>query len=741
MIGLLVGNPNSGKTTLFNALTGLSARVGNYPGITVEHREGVVDLGVVDRALDGAHAKLTLVDLPGTYSIAPRSDDEVVAVKGLLGRLTQPADVVIVVVDATAIERNLYLLAQLRELPLPIVVALTMMDTIANDGIHVDVAELEKRIGVPVIAAPAVAGGANALRAKLASMARELGTGKRHRPLALNPPALKGGDSDDVARAGSVLARALSQAGLDLRGCEKTLGLLAAQLIAIGALDKLDVPALPARDVHIDDARKIAEAAVKARYARVKQWLDGVVTAPDRIAPSVRFTNRVDAVALHPILGPLLLVGVFVLLFQTLFSWAQPLMDAITDAMKALGALVGAWIPDSLPLVKSLVENGVIKGVGNVIVFVPQIGALFLFLTLLEDSGYLARAAFILDRVMAKVGLHGRAFVPMLSGYACAVPAILATRTIESNKDRIVTILVTPLISCSARLPVYSLVIACVFSSNAMHPLFGFVAPGAVVMIAMYALSLTAAIGMAAIFKRTLLKSPTPPLVLELPPYRVPKVGAVARAVSSRVKIFLTEAGTVILAITVVLWALFTFPRDGSIEDARRGAVAAVMATTSEGAARDAALQKVEAQAAKLQVEQSVAGRLGHSLEPVLSPLGFDWKLNVGIIARFAAREVLVSTLGLVYGLGDGSDEDSPSLREAMRADVHGDGSPVYTPLVGLSLLVFFVLAMQCMSTLATVRRETRSWKWPAFQFAYMSVLAYVASLLVYQGGRLLAFG
>jgi ferrous iron transport protein B len=340
---------------------------------------------------------------------------------------------------------------------------------------------------------------------------------------------------------------------------------------------------------------------------------------------------------------------------------------------------------------------------------------------------------------MARVGLHGRAFVPMLSGYACAVPAILASRTIESTKDRIVTILVTPLISCSARLPVYALVIACVFSSG--PPVFGLLSRGAVVMFAMYALSLTAAIGMAFVFKRSLLKSPSPPLVLELPPYRVPKLGSVIRAVLSRVKIFLTEAGTVILAITVVLWALFTFPHDSSLEQARVGAVSAVMATTQPGTDRDEQLQKVEAKAAGLQVEQSVAGRLGHALEPVLSPLGFDWKLNVGIIASFAAREVLVSTLGLVYGLGAGHDENSPTLREAMQHDKRADGSPVYTPLVGLSLLVFFVLAMQCMSTLATVRRETQSLKWPVFQFAYMSVLAYAGALVVYQGGKLLGFG
>ncbi len=727
-VALLLGNPNSGKTSLFNGLTGLSAKVGNYPGITVEHREGTCALG--------HDLRLRLLDLPGTYSLAPRSDDEAVAVRGVLGLLpdTPAPDLVLCVVDATALERNLFLVSQLRELPLPLVVCVTMTDIVEADGRSIDVALLEKRLGVPVVATPAVRGGLHALRERLRALLADTKP-RRH---ALNPPALPGLDGSAIDDAGRALTAALAGPGRGWAGHERALGLLAASMCESGGLDKLGLPPELAARAQLADAARAVRASTEARYARVDQWAAGVLSAVVGEPRSARLTRRIDAVALHPVLGSLILVGVFLLLFQALFTWSTPLVDGIDATMGWLGARVGAWVPASLPLVRSLLANGVIAGVGNVIVFVPQIAVLFLFLTILEDTGYLARAAFILDRLMASVGLHGRAFVPLLSGFACAVPAILATRTIESTKDRIVTILVTPLISCSARLPVYALMIATVFSTQ--PPLFGVLAPGAVVMVAMYGLSVTSALVGAAVLKRTVLKSPTPPLVLELPPYRMPKPGPVLRAVASRVRVFLTEAGTVILAITVVLWALFTFPRDDDIAQTAEAARRAAELTTAPGDERDAALAAIDGRAARLQVEASIAGRLGRAIEPALEPLGFDWKLGVGIIASFAAREVLVSTLGLVYGLGDATDEDSTSLREAMRADRRADGAPVYTPLTGLSLLVFFVFAMQCMSTIAAVKRETGGWRWPLFQLVAMSVLAYGASLLVFQLGRLLGF-
>jgi len=745
---LLVGNPNSGKTTLFNALTGLSARVGNYPGITVEHRQGRATLP--RRADDGGEGDVVVdvFDVPGTYSLLPRSDDEAVAVRALLGDLpssgasssasasssARRAAVVVVVVDATQLERNLMLVAQLRELPLPLLIALTMTDTVEADGDRIDVALLAQRIGVAVVAAPAIAGGAQALRALLG---RSL---DQPAPLPLNPPpssptaapTLLALADDDGQKASRALALPAPRA----------LGLLLAAAVAVDAQGRL-----PAALAAIDTAAlcrqpglsALGQELVQGRWQRAQAWADGVVVRDRGGEPrSARLTRRLDAVALHPVGGVVVLVGVFLGLFQALFAGATPLMDAIEGVVNAVGALVSAQVPGSLPLLRSLLADGVVAGVGNVVVFVPQIAILFLFLSVLEDSGYLARAAFLLDRVMKGVGLHGRAFVPLLSGFACAVPAIMATRTIESTKDRLVTILVTPLVSCSARLPVYALMIATVFST--LPPLWGVVSVGAVVMVAMYALSLAAAITTAAIFKRTLLKSPTPPLVLELPPYRLPRAGQVARAVLGRVKTFLVEAGTVILALTVVLWALLKFPVDEQVVDARDAAVAVVERELPAGDVRAARVARIEGDAQKRLVEHSAAGRFGHALEPVLRPLGFDWKIGVGIVASFAAREVFVSTLGIVYGLGDEASEDSADLRDSMRADVRDDGTPLYTPLTGLSLLVFFVLAMQCMSTLAAVKRETRSWRWPLLQVGYMTALAWLGAFVVFQGGRFLGF-
>ncbi|HEY8431394.1 MAG TPA: ferrous iron transporter B, partial [Sandaracinaceae bacterium] len=421
-------------------------------------------------------------------------------------------------------------------------------------------------------------------------------------------------------------------------------------------------------------------------------------------------------------------------LFEALFAWSEPLIAGIEDLVAAAQGATAAALPAG-PL-RDLLVDGVIAGVGNVVVFVPQIALLFLFIAVLEDSGYLARVAFVIDRVMSGVGLHGKAFVPLLSGFACAVPAVMATRTIESRRDRLVTMLALPLMSCSARLPVYALVIAVVFP--AQERVGGVLSVGALVLFAMYALSVCATLGAAAVLRRTVLRGPRPPLVLELPPYRVPGLRNLAHAVWARVRSFLVDAGTIILAITIVLWALLSFPRDEAVLARHAQAREAAAALPPEE--REARLAEIDAREAEELLAASAAGRLGRAIEPLIEPLGFDWRIGVGLIGSFAAREVLVSTLGIVWGIGQDQDEESEPLRDALRDARRADGTPLFTPLSGLALMVFFVLAAQCMSTFAVVKRESGSWKWPLFMVGYMTVLAYLGALATYQLGSLMGF-
>jgi ferrous iron transport protein B len=437
-------------------------------------------------------------------------------------------------------------------------------------------------------------------------------------------------------------------------------------------------------------------APVEARYAWIHEICDASVRHPDQ--PVLSFTDRLDGWLTHPFWGWAAFLGVMALMFVCIFWIAQVPMDLIDGWT----SLLGDWVKEKVPKgdLQSLLADGVIAGVGGVVIFLPQILILFFFLGLLEDSGYMARAAFIMDRVMSRVGLHGKSFIPMLSSFACAIPGIMATRTIENRKDRLVTILVAPLMSCSARLPVYSLMIAVLMPIASLWQKAG-------IMLAMYLVGIGAAFLMAWIFKRTLLKSETPMLLLELPPYRLPSLGSILLRMWERAFIFLRRAGTVILALSIILWAMLTFPKPTQADATPAQAIA-----------------------------QSVGGRMGHAIEPLIKPLGYDWKIGIGLIGSFAAREVFVGTMGIVYNI-EKADEDIEPLRETMRAERHADGTPVFSPLVCIGLMVFYVLAMQCISTVAIVRRETNSWRWPLFQIAYMTALAWFGALVVYQGGRL----
>jgi ferrous iron transport protein B len=710
---LLAGNPNSGKTTLFNALTGSRARTGNYPGVTVERRVGTWTLG--DREVE-------LVDLPGAYSLAARSREEAVAIEAIVPAASRSAPAALVVVaDSGNLERHLYFALQLLELGLPTVIALSLADEAKSRGITVDTARLSERLRVPIVSVSARRREGFAELARAVSAVIRAGGASSPIRLALDP---------DVEADVAAFEAKLPGDGPRRRGLA-----LATILSAHAEPDALP-PGLAVREARalVEAAaaagRRLAESIVVARYAAVDRALDGLVT---RASSERSTTARLDAVLTHPALGLLVFAAVMAVLFQALFAWSEPLVGGIETLVAGLQDLTRSALPTG-PLADLLVD-GVIAGAGNVIVFVPQIAILSLFLVFLEDSGYLARVALVIDRLMGAVGLNGKAFVPLLSGFACAVPAVIATRTIESRRDRLLTMLALPLMSCSARLPVYTLVVAIAFPAGASS--FG-VSHGAIALFAMYALSVIGALGAAAVLRRTVLPGQVPTMILELPPYRWPVPRNLVREAGERVAQFLGNAGSVIVAITIVLWALLHLPGDAAAEAVHARAV--VEAEALEGEARDARIAELDAALAEANMQASVGGRIGRALEPAIEPLGFDWKIGIGLLASFAAREVLVSTLGIVYGVGDEADEESEPLRARLLAARRPDGTPVFTPLVGVSLMIFFVFAAQCMSTLAIVRRESGSWRWALFMLVYMNVLAYGASLAVFQGGRLLGF-
>lgn len=713
---LLAGNPNSGKTTLFNRLTGARAKVANYAGVTVSKLSGRLDLPGV--------GEVELVDLPGTYSLSARSPEEQIAADAVLGRGPRP-DAVVIVSDATALARNLYLALQVLETEVPVLVALTMMDEARAAGHLVDVARLSQRLGVPVLplAIPRGEGQAELLAA-LAELLRGAPQGAR-----LTTP-LDGLLATDVAEVSAAVKDSLGS-----RDDAQARALALWALLSVGDDDLRGIP--EALRAVVTRVRTRAEQAgrnldleiVAARYAS----LDAVVAEVCRPAPSRRFSERVDGVLTHPVWGLASFALVMLLGFQALFSGAEPAVRLIERAVGWTQASLEAGLPAG-PFT-SMLSQGVVAGVGNVITFVPQIALLFVFIGLLEDSGYLARVAFVIDRVMGGVGLNGKAFVPMLSGFACAIPAVLATRTLESRRDRLLTMLVVPLMSCSARLPIYLLVVATVF--DAERRVLGLVSLGALMLLSMYALSVLATLSAAAVLRRTLVRAPRPALVLELPPYRRPLLANLGASVWQQVRAFLVDAGTLILALTVLLWALLSYPRDAATEQRFERQRAQLEQRTPSDVQ---ALALLANQEAGERLRHSAAGRLGHALEPLLAPLGFDWRIGVGILGAFAAREVFVSTLGIVFDVAD-ADEGSAPLRLALREARRPDGTPLMTPLSGVALMVFFVLACQCMSTLAVVRRESGSWRWPALLFGYMTVLAYLVTLLVYQGGRALGLG
>ncbi len=712
---LIAGNPNCGKSTLFNAISGGSARVGNYPGVTVDRTTAPLQIG--------SHA-VELVDVPGMYSLTASSPEEQLAVNTLLEDATRA---VVCVVDATVLQRGLYLALQLVESGVPVVVALNMMDAAEKLGLHVDAARLSEQLGAPVV--PVVATKRRGIDALQEAIAGVLASPQPASiPDVGYPPALQA-DLEALIPTVAEWRPGATQDELHATALWAMLSLVDDSLVDVPS--SLRDATLRLRERAVSEGRNPDLEIVGARYTWLEVVVDNACSAPE---PEIPISERIDRVLTHPIAGVAIFAAVMFAIFEALFAGAEPFMGWIEDLTAFFQAQAAALLPPGV--LQDLVVQGVIAGVGNVIVFAPQILMLFLFIGFLEDSGYLARVAFVIDRPMKSVGLHGKAFVPLLSGFACAIPAVMATRTIERRRDRLVTMLALPLMSCSARLPVFILVVGTVFAGESV----GWFSAGAIALFSMYSLSVLVTLAAAAVIRRTVLPGPTPTFVLEMPPYRWPSARILWMNAWRRLRIFLVDAGTIILAMTIVLWAFLSFPKSGEVTaryELERERIERLSLPDSQ---RDDALRLVEGQEARDQLERSLGGRFGHALEPVLRPIGFDWQIGIGIIGAFAAREVFVSTLGIVFGIGEADEENKP-LREALRDAKHADGTPVMTPLSGVSLMIFFLLACQCMSTIAVVRRESGSWKWPLFLFSYMTVLAYVASLLVYQGGRFLGYG
>lgn len=750
----LIGNPNTGKSTLFNALSGGRVRTGNYPGVTVEKKLGRADF----------HGRrFHLLDLPGTYSLAPRSPDEMVAVDVLLGRRRDEPrpDVILCIVDASNLERNFYLLSQVLELGLPTVVAINMMDVAESRGLQLDLEKLRAQVPVTFVPVQAHRGqGINELKQALADAA-DSSAAKIDSPF---PPPFQ----EEVrkleqrtAAGGEPLPRYLAE-----RLLLDTSGYLASVNLPGVTAELLDE--LPAARERLRTAGlPVPAVEAIARYQWAAEVLKSAVNKPKERREN--YTDGVDRWLTHWFTGTLTFMFVMLVLFQAVTLVGEP-TGWVLDAAKGLASSLVESIVAEGPL-QSLLINGIIEGVGGVVVFVPQILTLFLFIAILEDCGYMARAAYLMDKLMVRAGLSGKSFIPLLSSFACAIPGIMAARVIENRRDRLVTILVAPLMSCSARLPVYVLLIG-TFIPNERWA-WGLIGLQGLVMFAMYSLGAIAGIAVAWILKKTILRGPTPPFVLELPGYKWPGFWIVVHRMLEQGWAFVYRAGTLILLVSIVVWALAYFPRDPSVQKPGLLAREAELKTVveSQQAALDALqveydklnpdspaalslkpkldelrapqdeLDDVQNHIAGRYLETSYLGQMGKAIEPIVKPLGWDWKLGCAAIASFPAREVIVATLGTIYNLGEGQEADSEPLQQQLK-DAKWDGTdrPVYTIPVALSVMVFFALCAQCASTLAIMKRETGSYWWPVFTFVYMTTLAYLGALLTYQGGTWLGW-
>ncbi len=704
----LVGNPNSGKTALFNLLTGLNQKVSNYPGVTVEKKIGKTYLP------DGSF--FDLIDLPGTYSLTPESMDERIVTEQVVHWMhdENPPSVIVSVIDATNLSRNLYLTTQLIDLGIPVIIAMNMIDLVKDD-LDIDTNQLAKDLGVAAIV-PMSATQRTGKEELLEAIEMAL---RNKPPMTREFPIITDSNYLQILRPLKYLLvskfnysdRFATAQALRLVTRNSTIDVYKSLIKIFNIseneiLDELRIKRQEAVEAFEKSGVKHRILEASLRY----KWLDEILLNArvniDAHLDKKSFSEKADMILTHPLGGPITFIAILYFIFQSIFTWASIPMDWIDLGVKWIGNQVFNVMP--VGIIRELLVEGIIAGVGAILVFLPQIVILMFFMTLLEDSGYMARVAFMMDRFMTQLGLHGRSVLPLMSGYACAIPGIMSTRTIDSWKERLITILILPLMSCSARLPVYTLMIGAFIPAVTI---FGYLNLQGMTLVVMYFLGTATAFLLAKIFSLFIKTQGKSSFVMELPPYRTPLWRSVFRNVFNRGKIFIVNAGKIIMSISIILWFLASFPKSD------------LSATKGHS------------------IQQSYAGRIGHVIEPVIKPLGFNWKLGIGLITSFAAREVLVSTMATIYTVeseGDGIVE----LKEAMKNDKDPlTGKPVYTPLVAISLMIFFVYAAQCMATFAMIRNETHSWKWPLFMMAYMNTLAFGISFLVYQGGLILGFG
>jgi ferrous iron transport protein B len=730
----LIGNPNTGKSTLFGALVGIRQRVGNYPGVTVEKKTG---------QMDHEGRRYELIDLPGLYSLAPRSRDEMVAVDVLLGRYedSKPVDAVVCIVDAGNLRRNLYLVSQVLELGIPAILALNMADVAKDRGISLEVEELATRLGMPVVKMQANRGiGVSELKAALA----EVTDGDWE----AQPGPLPEEFGREVAQLESLLAERSSSA---IQGRMPRYLVERLLLDTGGYLRRALLPnenGLIDGELQSSRARlakagcKVPECETTSRYGWVDRALDGVMTSPKSFGSS--FSDRLDRVLTHRVWGTAIFILLMATVFQAVFAGAGPFMDLIEVGCLSVGGLVEANMSEG-PL-RSLLVDGVIGGVGAVLAFLPQIMILFLFIAILEDCGYMARAAYLMDKLMVRVGLSGKSFIPMLSAFACAIPGIMAARVIEDERDRLTTILVAPLMTCSARLPIYALLIAAFIPEQTV---WGPVGLQGVTLIGLYLLGIVTAVVAALLLKRTVLRGVTPPFVMELPGYQRPSVRTVVHRVAQRGWLFVRCAGTMILAVSIVVWAALYYPHNAEVVEADP-TVQELRARLAElgpdDPRHDTLARQLDHQVAGEYQRHSLLGWAGRRIEPIFRPLGWDWRISCAVLASFPAREVVVATLGVMYNLGEEAETDtdegrsrfSERLRDAERDDTK---EPTFNIPVALSIMVFYALCAQCAATLAVIKRETNSWRWPIFSFAYMTTLAYLGAMTTYQLGMWIGGG